>query len=141
MRFSVGALDGWKSPRSQLMIENWATFSIFATDFWVSPRRRRRFLIWSPRVCGTKSSSFLINALRVIGTPGKRQRVSEGNRLQKTEGRTASARLKRSILIMTMAFSQYMVGAALVSRVPKFIDLKFLQGRTAIDNSLASSSR
>src|ERR1035437_470405 len=72
MRCSVVTFEGWNSPRSQLIMENWETFRIPATAFWVSLSRSRHLRIWSPTVWSSKSVSFLFNALSRMGTNCKR---------------------------------------------------------------------
>ena len=57
---------------SQFRTVQGLTPSRSAACFWVSLNSSRRFLTYSPKVCGSKSVSFGFNALRVMGTNCKR---------------------------------------------------------------------
>ncbi len=66
------SLKGSVFPFSQLSTVNELTLSMLPTSFCDSPSLSRSFLIRSPKVWGSKSKGFFLNALRHTRTYGKK---------------------------------------------------------------------
>ena len=68
----MDSIGGSVWPFSQFNIVQGLTPSRSAVCFWVSSSSSRRFLMCSPKVCGSKSVSFGFKALSLIGPNCKR---------------------------------------------------------------------